>query len=156
MESEFGRNSENIKSKVSILDTLSTVLNLGGGALGPLVAEYGLQGGVANKLRRKLNSIEKFYKDLKGELDQTSTNIGETKTKLKKEITTIGELKVQTAASKTYADLEDVPELRSAVIVEAERLISQCNKNRQIHNGFAGRKYIPKHWSLAKQKKYFD
>lgn len=94
MESEFGRNSENIKSKVSILDTLSTVLNLGGGALGPLVAEYGLQGGVANKLRRKLNSIEKFYKDLKGVLDQTSTNIGETKTKLKKEITTIGELKV--------------------------------------------------------------
>lgn len=77
--------------------------------------------------------------------------------KLNKEIKTIGELKVQTQAKKkSFVDLGGVPELRDTIINSAKDLIAMCKKYRQTHKGWAGRKYFPKHWSLAKQREFLN
>lgn len=82
----------------------------------------------------KLDGIEKFYTNLKEKVDISSKNIDKTKATLKTEIQHIGDLKVQTEGTKTYINLDNIPQMRDDIIESVQKLIKNCADYRDRHN----------------------
>lgn len=85
------------------------------------------------ELRAKMAQIQRFYEDLKLQVEKAFQDIDDVKDKLNKEIMQIGDLKVKTEETKTFIDLDAIPDLRNTLIQSGQNLIDKCNIYRQKH-----------------------
>lgn len=85
------------------------------------------------ELREKLAEIQSFYDNLKSKVDEASRNVDETKKKLHKEIIEVGNLKVKTEETRTFADLDNIPELRDTLAQSGLSLINKCKIYHKRH-----------------------
>lgn len=131
---EFDEKSTYFKSKI---DTIrSATYGTTGWFLGPFGLVFSaaiLEFGVIPKFKEKLNEIEQFYANLKVKIEQANGDIGTTKGKLDKELGKIRGLRAKTTATKTFVDLDDVPDLRDELIKSAQILIENCKEYRRKH-----------------------
>lgn len=82
---------------------------------------------------KKLESIQKFYDDLKGKADRAGKEIEDTKKVLNQEIHHIGEIKTKAGTTKSFIELDHIKELKDDVINSAKDLIENCNEYSQRH-----------------------
>lgn len=132
LEAEFDSKSDFYKQKVTTL----RMVGYGGAACFGLpglgVAYIVLENNMIPELTAKLESIKKFYQDMKEQVSKAFIDIDNTKTQLQDEIRVIGILKVQaqdvhTTVTMGAADEEDITE-------SATELMKRCKEFRQRHS----------------------
>lgn len=133
-DAEFDEKSEFVQSQI----LRTKIIAYSGGAIfgipGLLVAHYVAIGQFVPKLLEKLKSIEKFYTDLKTKVQSGGKQIEDIKTTLKKEVQHISNLKGQVEETKSYVNVDEIPEMRDDVIESVKNLIKHCNEYRKRHN----------------------
>lgn len=77
--------------------------------------------------------IQSFYNNLKLQVEQAFRDIDGTKVKLNQEILQISELKTKAEETKTFVDLDDIPDLRDELIESGQSLMNKCNEYRRKH-----------------------
>lgn len=131
LDSDFSDHSDYLEAKKAEIRKVGYGSASIFGPIGWAIAAGIIEGKLIPELKARLGNIEDFYKKLNVLVDQSFTNIGESKDKIKDEIRVIGELKVQTEETKTYAEIDITPELKDIVIEAAQSLISKCNEYKK-------------------------
>lgn len=132
-QNEFNEKSEYFQSKIN---DIRIGVYVGLSILGPLGIGIGaavIESKYIPELKVLMAETEDFYDHLKAKVDQAFHDIENTKHKLNIEIAEIGELKIKTKETKTFIDLDDIPELRDTLRESAQNLIDSCNEYRRKH-----------------------
>lgn len=131
LDSDFSDNSDYIEDKKAEIRKVGYGSASIFGPIGLAIAAGIIEGKLIPELKARLGKIKEFYENLNDLVDESDTNIRESKVKIKGEIKVIGKLMVQAEATKTYAELDITPELKDIVIEAAQTLISKCNKYKK-------------------------
>ena len=134
-DAEFDEKSEFVKTKIFQVKMSAYTSGALFGTPGVLLVKFYVLKKLIPPLMKKLKSIEKFYKDTKTKVDNAAENIEKIKATLKTEIKHIGDLKVQTENTKSYINVDEIPEMRDDVIKSVQSLITHCDAYRKRHNG---------------------
>lgn len=132
-EYEFNEKSEFVQTKVNQVRIGAYTGGALFGITGVTIAYFVAEGKLIPELMKKLESIQKFYDDLKGKADKAGEQIEDTKKTLHREIHHIGEIKTKTESTKSFVEMDHIKELRDEVIESAKTLIDGCNEYRQRH-----------------------
>lgn len=109
-------------------------VNNGSSSIGPFGVFIGADAsGLSTRLNQKLAASERFYHQLKKNVNKAFIDIEEAKVKLHAEIRIFGNLKKQTEETKPFQSLDDAT-LRDTVIQFAKGLSNKCNEYRRRHN----------------------
>lgn len=133
LATDFNQNSEYYQSQISRIRAVAYGAAAPFTFLGLSIAAGVVEGKLIPELRTKMASIEKWYKDVTAEVQNSFKNIDDTKAKLKEEIRHIGDLKVQTETTKTMVELDDTPELKEEILGSVADLIKKCKEYQTRH-----------------------
>ncbi|CAM3870595.1 hemolysin E [Rahnella bruchi] len=138
LSNDFNEKSEYFENQVSKLRKEAYAGAAAGLVLGPfgLLISYSIASGVVEgkmipELRKKLESVKKFFTDLSAQVKKANTSIDETKVKLTNEISVIGEMKSNTKATRFFVEYNDL--MLDALKTSAEKLITQCEEYQKRH-----------------------
>lgn len=126
LETDFNQNSEYYKSQISRIRAVAYGSAAPFGLFGIAIAAGVVEGKLIPELNAKMKSIEVFYGNVQGLVQQSFKDIDSTKAKLKEEIRVIGDLKVQTDETKTFIELDNEPALKQTVVDSVKALIAKC------------------------------
>lgn len=84
-------------------------------------------------IRKEMEEVKSFFRSLKDKVTRALKDIDSTKTQLQNEIRVIGDLRVQTEATKSFVDLDGFESLRDTVIGAAKDLLNMCNDFIRTH-----------------------
>lgn len=82
------------------------------------------------EVKAKMAKIQKSYDKLTLKVDQALRDVQITKHKLNREVLEIGDLKSETESTKTFVDLDFLPDLRDTLIESGQSLIDKCKEYR--------------------------
>lgn len=147
-EDEFDETSEFFQVKMELIRSGShfwgsSLFGLSGYFFGEEIGERKY----VNKLKRELRKIEMFYYHLHLKIEQALNNIVDTKKILGVEIQHITEMKIQVGDTKVFVGLDEVPDMRDAIIETAKDLISKCEQYRKKHV-----EKIESSWNLSQKE----
>lgn len=125
---EFDEINSNFESKINWTQFGSILFSLFGININGNVFDIKL-----SLLKAKFEEIQSFYNHLKLQVEQAFHDVDETKIKLSNDILKIGDLKTKTEETKTFVDLDDIPDLRDELIESGQSLLNKCNEYRRKH-----------------------
>lgn len=96
------------------------------GPLGLAIAAGVLEGKLIPEIKAKIKNVEHFYGDIDKIVAAASVGIDQTKENLKRELQTIGDLKVTAKETSTFVSLDYIAELRDTIVQSAKTLIAKC------------------------------
>lgn len=130
---EFGEKSAYFLSKVSKIRLATYLGSAFIGVIGLGIGAALIEFKYIPELKRQMGETQKFYDNLSEKVEQAFHDVDVTRGMLQKESQQIGDLKVKTEKTKTFIDLEYIPELRDTIIRSAQSLIRHCNEYRRKH-----------------------
>lgn len=133
LATDFSENSEYYKSQISRIRAVAYGAAAPFTLLGLSIAAGVVEGKLIPELKAKMASIEKWYKEVTVEVQNSFKNIDETKAMLKQEIRQIGDLRVQTDVTKTMVEMDDSPDLKKEVLASVADLIKKCKEYQTRH-----------------------
>lgn len=84
------------------------------------------------KLKENMKQVEQFYGNLKVQVDRATDTITEAKIALKQEIVVIGDLRSQTASTRSFVPIGHL--IRKKLEESVNNLVTQCSNYRTSHN----------------------
>lgn len=129
---EFDEKSDYFKAQVDKMRKFY-VKGAARGLFGAIIVGIFVETKYIPKLKAKTAEINDFYQKLKLKIDTAFRDVEDTKNKLNNEVLEVGELKVKTKETKSFIDLDDIPDLRDTLRESAQNLIDDCNEYRRKH-----------------------
>lgn len=126
LAADFDKNSEYCQAQISHIRLVAYASAAPFLIFGLPIAAGIVEGVLVPKLHAKMTAIQKWYKDVSADVQNSFKNIDDTKAKLQQEIRNIGELKVQTKETETYVEVDNTPELKEIILQSVVDLIGKC------------------------------
>lgn len=133
LESDFNTKSEYYKSQ--ILNIHKTTYTEGASffLFGILISSGQSEAKLIPKVKAKMASIQKSYKELTTEVSNTLEIIDALKATLEGQIRQLDDLKAQAEEIETFGEIDENPELTESVLNLAHYLIKECSAYQTKH-----------------------
>lgn len=111
-----------------------------GAIAGPfgLIISYSIAAGVLEgklipELKNKLESVKQFFLSMREKIGNSSNEVTNTKESLKKEMKSLGELKVQVSATRVVVDFSTMAGMKGVIVDSANKLVAACDSYQVRH-----------------------
>lgn len=128
---EFDEKSTYFKSMIKDVRTAAYVSTGFFGLFGLVFTALFVELKIIPEVKERMAKIQAIYVSLELKVEKAFHDVDETKIKLNKEIMQIGLLKVDAENTRTFVDLDDIPDLRDTLIESGQSLINKCQYYRR-------------------------
>lgn len=133
LESDFQEKSEYFQRQLFRIRLTAYGSAAPFGLLGLAIAAGVTQGKIIPELKKKMESLQKFYKASTDLVTNAFKDIDETKKKLEDEIKVMGDLKSKTKETKTYVEMDNEEAMKEFIVEAVDELIKHCKEYRERH-----------------------
>lgn len=126
LEADFSEKSEYYKTKISEIRKTAYQGGASFFLFGILISAGVAEGKLIPDVKKKMQNLESYYKDLSKSVAKSTSEIDSAKQKIREEIRAIGNMKSKTEETKIYVESDNDGALQQIIVGAIDSLVGKC------------------------------